>query len=440
MKFRIYFLVMLVFMITCVCTACNCNDTKISVSENTSTPTEVRLEEPSTPTEIQLEKTICFDSSTLIDEYCNGNWDGAFISNESHCASIENGKLWIDCVVSDGIPDMKLYDDYSCYSIIDSNADGTWIYDKDTNVLELWKKGNRLNKISIFTDFPSYTTIYVLEQAIIANCGHTLQIYDYNSFLLISYYNIIDCYKAQDYVLFSNFHHKNFKITESGIVEELDTNYVRFHKDNVTLSLDSNPLLTQIHHLYYTTDWNGSFRKIDNNFIIVADNGNVIVNNKLIGNVSLKNYTFSSVSSNLSISNEFSFWLNGKELVVFNRGTQTCIDILDGNAEILNISNEHGIIAIVYGNHTNTLLIIKNNESRIISSDIIDAYVSNDIIYYMIKDTVYTYDLTDSNPTSNIYFEGAFAVSHYDGKAAGAIVPNSKANFEAYGYNNIYNK
>lgn len=429
MKFKKYFLIMFVSIITCICTACHCNDSAVSVSENTSIPTEV-----------QSEKTINFDSNFLIDEYCNGNWDGSFISNENHCASIENGNLWIDCVLSDGIPDMKTYDNSSYYSIVDSNSDGAWIYDRNTNILELWKKGNRLKKIPIYTDFPTYTNIYVLNQAIVANCGSTLQIYDHNSILLISYYNVIDCYKSKDCVLFSNFHHENFEISESGIVEELNSNHVRFNRDNVNLLLENNPLLTQIHHLYYNTDWNGKLRKIDNTFVIVNDNGNIIANNKLIGNVSLKDYTFSSVSSNLSINNEFSYWLNGKELIIFDKGTKNSIDILDGKAEILHVSNNHEVIAMIYGDNTNTLLIIKNNESKIISTNIVDVYVANDIIYYMEKDTVYSYNWKDSNPKSSIYFEGAFAVSHYNDEAAGAIVPNDKANYEAYGYTNIYNK
>lgn len=399
-----------------------------------------------TPTEISdtsLSISVDFDEISLTSAYCNNTWDGSFISNNIHCASIDdNGNLWIDCKIVSQIPDLGIYEDCSSDVIIESNSIGTWIYDREISSVELWEKGHRLKKLAIDSDFPYSTTVYKLDNKIVAHCGQYLNIYNLDPDInyVVKLYDIIDSYKIENSVVYSTFDHENFKITSNSEEnEQLDTNYVRFPRENSSLVENGSiALLQEVSDLYYNSTWDGTFQKFNSDYVYVDDNGNIIVNNKLIGNVSVGNYTVSTANSpNLTLSKEYSYWLNGEELIVFENGSIfNTIDIPDGRSQLL-YTSDSCIVAVVYGDNSNTLLVIKGTDVDIISTNVIDSYVAIDTLYYMIGNDVYYIDLTDSNLKSTIFFEGAYAISQFD-KFPGAIVPKDDSNSMAYGYENIY--
>ena len=133
-----------------------------------------------------------------------------------------------------------------------------------------------------------------------------------------------------------------------------------------------------------------------------------------------------------------SYWLNGEELIVFKNGSiVNNVDIPNGKSQLLYTSDNY-VVAVVYGNNSNTLLVIKGTNVDIISDNVIDSYVTNDTIYYMINNDAYYINLTDSSSEPTVFFEGAYAISQFD-NIPGAIVPKDKSNYEAYeGYTNIY--
>ena len=426
-KFTAMAIIFIIF--TFILTAC-------SNSNNSSTPTEIS----DTSSTVSAD----FDEESLVLAYCNDTWDGSFISDDNHCASIDaNGNLWIDCKIASQIPDMGIYEDCSSDAIIESNSSGTWIYDKVISSVELWSKGHRLRKLAIDADFPYSTTIYKLDDKVIARCGQNLSIYNLNDDInyVVTLHDIIDCYQIENYVVYSTFDHENFRITSnSEDIEQLASNYVRFPRENSTLVENSDlTLLQEVSDLYYNSSWDGSFRKFNCDYVYVDDNGNIIVNNKLIANVSIGNYTVSATNSpNLTLSKEFSYWLNGEELIVFKNGSiVNNVDIPNGKSQLLYTSDNY-VVAVVYGNNSNTLLVIKGTNVDIISDNVIDSYVTNDTIYYMINNDAYYINLTDSSSEPTVFFEGAYAISQFD-NIPGAIVPKDKSNYEAYeGYTNIY--
>lgn len=428
-KIKLFSIILSTVIVLIFFTACTYSDTK-STSNDMTVCNSIN------------GNSISLNIETLISEYCNEKWDGTLIFGDNHCASIENGKLWIDCKDTDIIPDINNYYKSESCEIVNSNFDGTWIYNNKISILELWKKGNCIKKLNIYTDYPKYTNIYLLKDVIIANCGQTLQIYDYDSNLIISYFNIIDCYKSEKCIFFSTFRHDNYKINESGEITKLDTKFVRFARDNTNFyfNKDFNLILNNTYDLYHNTEWNGNFRKINNYLVMIDEHGYVIVNNKIIGNILLKDYLFSdSVSYNIKVYNNSIYWLDGDNLVITNNVDQTLIDIPNGNAEFLYISDDE-IIVNIYGKETNCVAIIKDNNYKIISSSSLDAYVSSNSLFYLENDNVYCYNFTKSNAVPELYFAGAFAIAHFDKENCGAIVPNSDANNEAYGYKNLYTK
>ena len=122
-------------------------------------------------------ENIEFDSNSLVTAYCEGTWDGSFISNEEHCASIENGKLFIDCNSVEEIPDMGPYEDCYWYYVKKVSDDGTWVYDQKTGLIELWSKGTRFNKILLGQEDAYHTSVFVLNNCIVSRYGESLTVY-----------------------------------------------------------------------------------------------------------------------------------------------------------------------------------------------------------------------------------------------------------------------
>ena len=123
------------------------------------------------------------------------------------------------------------------------------------------------------------------------------------------------------------------------------------------------------------------------------------------------------------------------KLILFEDGSQSKIDIPDGKATFVSVNDKNHIVVMVYKDNSNILLIAENKNFKIISNDALDASVTNDTLYYMENDCVYSISLNNSKANPKLFFKGTFAIAHYNNEAQGAIVPNDKSNYTAYGYN-----
>ena len=427
MKKMLALLVAIMFVITCL-TACTS-----SQNANSSDVTEA--------TEVANEDvTVSFDGTDLVSDYCEGNWDGSFISNDKHCASILDGKLWIDCQIAENIPDMGPFEDCFWDSVVSSSSLGTWIYDRQLGTIELWKTGTRYKKFATsFTD--NYlTNVYVLSNCIVARNKTELSIYTLEGYNLTNYKEIIDCCKDGDSLLFSNFKHENYKISKDGEVNSVSSNYVRFPVKNTQLQKELNCCTLPFNN-YWSGSWNGDFTVIDNNHYFVDFYGDIYINNELVGNVNLGiSNKITENSENLLTSIDESLYLDGKDLIIYKKGEESKVDVPDGQGRFLWSSGDNGVAILIYGNgsNDNKLIIVKNGATKIISNKVTDANLAYDTLYYMEGDKVYSLAWQDDNAESHLFFEGAYAVSQRTDELEGAIVPTEKNNMKSYGESNLY--
>lgn len=386
---------------------------------------EVTVEEPI------IADTISYDAEALVSAYQKDRWDGEFISNEKHCASIENGRLWIDCQTTSMIPDMS--EQYHA-NILAHSPEGTWVHDFATKV-ELWKKGSLLKEIQLkeYCD-----DVFKMENAIVARNGEFIWVYNLNGSNIQVIDSVVDIHQSKEGLMYSKFNHTNCLIDQSGTVQLLDTNFVHFPRENVqVVKSDVGEFITQLIELYHS-GWDGTLKVVDGKFVTVDYNGDIIVNNKVIGNVSLGEEYFAKEGSNISLNKEKSYWLNGKELVIFEKGEQTAIDIPDGEGEIL-WESDSGVVLWLYGQHGNTLVVVyPDGTTKTLSTKAIDANVAYHTLYYMEDDIVYGINWEKQFVNPNKFFEGAYAVCPYKDESMGALVPKEQANYHAGGYSNIY--
>jgi len=410
-------------------TACGSKDTTGTDTQTTSANTS------DTNTDAD---SINFDEKSLVVAYCTDTWDGTFFSNEEHCASIQDGQLWIDCKSTDFIPDMGPYEDHSWhYEVIDHSANGTWIFDSELCVIELWSKGTRLEKIVVPSD-TYYTDVYKVGEVLVARHGEKLWVCEQDGYDLHNLDNIIDVYQDSDGKLYySTFENKNFEITASGEIVELTTTYVRFpRKQGTVVEAKNKQILTQIFNLYCATEWDGSCKIInEKDFVAVDYYGRIYHNNQWVGDISLgTEKRFSTYGWNMDISDEVSYYLDGTHLVRYERGKTTSVDIPDGEGEIRWTTKTEKVVVWLYDG---TLLIVEGEKVNVISTSARDMNVAYDTLYYMEGDTVYSLDWYNV-ASPEVYFEGAYAVSPHEDEAEGAIVPYELANDRYYGYSNIY--
>ena len=76
--------------------------------------------------------------------------------------------------------------------------------------------------------------------------------------------------------------------------------------------------------------------------------------------------------------------------------------------------------------------------AHIVTSNVTDAWTAYDTVYWLVHDTVYKLDWWDEEAQPEVYYEGAYGVSHEADEAEGALVPLDKANMQAYGRSDIY--
>lgn len=392
--------------------------------------------------ESEEEKTIDFDQFSLVDAYCNNKWDGSFIKDE-HCASIINGELWIDCLPAEMIPNMGIYEDSFWLSVVSSNDDGTWVHDRKLGTIELWKKGTRYEKI--YTNFRDsfLTSVYVLDNCIICWNKTEINVFSFDGYNITNISKVIDCYQTDNNtVKYSTFSHENFEINGNGKETKLDTNYVRFPRENVQLRNDMTNSLTLPFNNYWSENWESCTLYIsNNNFYYINFYGYIYINNELVGNINLGvGNKVEKTGSNLLSNDNRSLYLDGEKLVIYEKGESTNVDIPDGEGVILWSDTRYGTILMIYGTtpNNNTLLIVRNEEVDIISDKVSDAFVPYNTIYYMEDDNVYSLEWQNPEAESELFFEGAYAVSHRSDELEGAIVPDDKNNMKEYGEYNLY--
>ena len=276
----------------------------------------------------------------------------------------------------------------------------------------------------------------MLDHCIVVNYGSSIEIFDLDGYSLLSFDNIIDVYETKTEIFCSTFEHDNFKITENGEIVSLKTKDIRFERVPGNVIESNDIILTQTYNLFYGENWNGYCRRLnDGQFIAVDDyNGNIILNNKIIGNVCLGGNVVSTNGRNIYLNVDSSYWLDGTQLHVYKHGPSHVIDVPDGTPEFLWIGTNDDCVAIA----DKTLYTVQNNTVEIISTNVTDATVAYDTLYYMEGNKVYSFNWLETDATIELFFNGAYAVSPFTDEAEGAIVPKEKSNYSGYGYENIY--
>ena len=409
-------------------------DTTTTIGEVTEDATEETTEDA---TEEIVEPKLTFDVESLVTAYCSGEWDGTFISDEKNCASIIEGELWINCE-SEGIPDMGNTDTSILIDVLKSDVDGTWVHDRSKGLIERWIKGERIDKIQLSMN---YLKVEMSGELIMVRHGENLWIYNLECECIQTIENVVDSYFNEGEVMYSDFEHNNFSVNANGEITKLETSYVRFPRKSQELQQATNKtLIESILDLYHNTDWDGSFMIKNGCFVAIDYNGNIIINNKIVANVSLGNY-LAKETQNIILDSDKSYYLTGYDLATFVKGEGTYINVPRGNARFLAVSDD--CIAIqVYGKEAeSTVCIIRLNDRKaeIISMKALDAFVAYDTLYYMEGETVYSLEWENVEADSTVFVaEGAIAVSNYGDEAEGAIVHEELSNYEAYGYTNLY--
>lgn len=387
------------------------------------------------------EASIDFSETSLINAYCSGKWDGSFIHDNNYCASIINGELWGNCQIIENIPDMGPYEDCFWYHVVGCTEAGTWVFDRQLGTIELWKTGTRYKKITTSFRDNYLTNVYLLSNCLVAQNKYELGIYDFDGNNTTNEKDILDIYFGdEDSLLFSKFDHTNYKITGNGQIKSITSHYVRFPRKNVKLVEDmSNRITLPFNNYWSNPDTN--FYVVDNTFYYIDFWGDIYVNNGLYGNVNTGiSNKITEDGPNLLTSKDKSLYLDGKELVIFDKGKETNVDIPDGDANFIWHDDQIGTIILIYGNKEddNKLLIVRDNKVSIISEKVSDVNVAYDTLYYMEGDNVYSLAWADSEAKAKLFFDGAYAVSQRNDELEGAIVPAEMNNMKKYGETNLY--
>lgn len=82
--------------------------------------------------------------------------------------------------------------------------------------------------------------IYHLSGCSVYRFGERVDIYDEKGELLKSFGNIIDLYESMGEIYVSTFEQENFRISETGALEEMDSHYVRFPRGTQVLASDED--------------------------------------------------------------------------------------------------------------------------------------------------------------------------------------------------------
>ena len=169
-------------------------------------------------------------------------------------------------------------------------------------------------------------------------------------------------------------------------------------------------------------------------FYLLDYDGSIIFNNNGIGNINTTKYNWKDLS-NSYVSKDMFILLDGESIQIFQKGVTSTLDVPNGKSEILWVSDDNIIIAHVFGG---PLYMVEENKVKFIATKADDARVAYDCLYYMVGDKVYSLEWENPKAEPEIFISGAYGLSPYSDEAEGAIVPEEKANYTAYGYSNIY--
>ena len=415
-------------IITCLLAGCSSKTTEATTIEEV-TSKEVDTSDP-------------WSQDGLIQRFLDGKWDGSFISNDEHCASIRGGKLWIDCTESlDGIPDMghgsEADDPFWC-DIISQTEEGVWVQNHESEPIriQLWNKGEKLKEFSLPESYLSYSTsTYMVDgERFVSRFGQHLLIQNKDGEELYSSDNILDFYPEGGKVFFSDFDHKNYVTDVTFLISNLPSHHVYFPREQASLEEVNNEHLNKAFNAYLNGSWNGKFNNLGDGFYLLDYDGSIIFNNNGIGNINTTKYNWKDLS-NSYVSKDMFILLDGESIQIFQKGVTSTLDVPNGKSEILWVSDDNIIIAHVFGG---PLYQVEGNKVKIIATKADDARVAYDTLYYLIGDAVYSLNWEDPKAQPEVFFSGAYGLSPYSDEGEGAIVPKKLANYKAYGYSNIY--
>lgn len=148
-------------------------------------------------------------------------------------------------------------------------------------------------------------------------------------------------------------------------------------------------------------------------------------------------------ASNIACTEDFVYYATGRSLKCYYKGWLFySSDVADGMANILAISGyNYRALEVENDDGTKTIQIVTPTRIVTVSEKATDAYVAYDTLYWM--DTNYNvyecqWMAMEEEPECKLFFENAISVSHHADEAEGAIVEAGSANWDGYGYDNIY--
>jgi len=390
-------------------------------------------------------ETISLEPERLVRAYQDGAWDGEFFSESGHCASIESGRLWVDCEEELAIPDLFIGADYYFYRIITSDDRGTWVLSRETCALELWLKGERKFSVELGDINPYYTELYALDKCIVTRYGRALQIYDLKGNLLKEMNDVIDVYHLNGKVGVTTFEHANLLIEEDGTILPQETSWVRIPRESaeLTRAAEKSRLIEAGIEMSRQGHIDECLRVDGQHFVLVNTWGEIYVDNLLLGHVALgRGYLFRGKAANVYCSENIA-WLTTEGLRVFRGGKSTLHPLPSGEeGEIVGFSDDGDVVLRMYsreGDGGAPLYIVRGDTVDTISSKASDAYEAYGTLYFLEGDTVYYVSpWAERSVGPQLFVEGAYAVSHHADESEGAIVPSEKANWDGYGYPNTY--
>lgn len=96
------------------------------------------------------------------------------------------------------------------------------------------------------------------------------------------------------------------------------------------------------------------------------------------------------------------------------------------------------MLASIQDDGTYKITITRKGKDPIIRNKVVDAWSAWEYAYWLIGDTAYCLDWENPKAQPKVFFKGANGISHCSDEAEGALVPLEKANYKAYGRDDIY--
>lgn len=239
-----------------------------------------------------------FDEEELCRAYETGTWDGSFIYNDKHCASVEQGILWIDNDSTSHPIDMGTMEKSLLRDIVGKSAQGTYI--AEDGRLQLWYRGEMI--LDYEHPLPYYGTVsyQISENAFIFRYGKQMIWWADGESKTISD-EIIDSEQYDDKVRYTTFAHEVYEVNVEGESVKVGENTVRFQENNLVFlkfsSSEDRELFRSLFKAWETNKWDGGNSSVseilqtdkDGRFAQIDDYGNMYMNNKLVANY---RYTF----------------------------------------------------------------------------------------------------------------------------------------------------